>query len=70
MATYLHLEDGYYIRETDGAHVATKHDDTPMHQTYQNGSHQGGYNPACGWCYLNARHSEAAHEQSRMIAHL
>ncbi|MGH9090189.1 MAG: hypothetical protein ACRDZR_02225 [Acidimicrobiales bacterium] len=57
-----------YVR-SDGCHIATRDDTSPEHRTYQHGSHQGGYDPACGWCYLQARHSEAAHRQSRLVPH-
>ncbi len=40
-------------------HAADHNDVTPPHSTYST-----GYNEKCGWCYLNAPHTEAAHEKS------
>lgn len=31
--------------------------------------HGGGYDPKCGWCWLGAAHSEAAHEASKAVPH-
>jgi hypothetical protein len=40
-------------------HVVDEHDVTPPHEIYLT-----GYVSGCGWCWLNAPHSEAAHEAS------
>jgi hypothetical protein len=46
--------------EADGhvTHVASGTDRTPVHFQYPR-----GYDSRCGWCYLNATHSEQAHRQ-------
>lgn len=58
------LRGGGWVRETFGDYgervaslfVAGPDDDTPSHLTYPT-----GYDGACGWCWLNANHSDAAH---------
>jgi hypothetical protein len=41
----------------DYFHAAGREDMSVQHDKSQK------YNPACGWCYLNAPHTEAAHAQ-------
>ena len=50
--------EGGFLR-SDGCHVASLTDFSRCHLTYPT-----GYNPTCGWCYLNASHSEEAHQQA------
>jgi hypothetical protein len=37
-------------------HLASADDKSPAHMTYPT-----GYDSRCGWCYLGANHSTAAH---------
>jgi len=50
----LRLDRTWY--RDDGAHVASATDQTPIHtaDSVRDGS-------SCGWCWLGATHSEAAH---------
>lgn len=43
----------------DDLHAARWGDSTPVHRTYPT-----GYDPRCGWCYLNTGHTEDAHAAS------
>jgi len=54
-------DGGTYV---EGRHTARKGgpDYSPMYCHRGSGSGEGG---SCGWCYLNASHTEAAHEQSK-----
>ncbi len=65
MSTFRRLGDGGWIRNEPGhlssgnpayTHVLNDTDETPHHATYPT-----GYKAACGWCWLGAPHSEAAH---------
>ncbi len=53
-----------YWRGDDGttsyehSHAKDKDDMTPPHSPSRD-----GYNSCCGWCYLNAPHTKAAHEE-------
>ncbi len=59
-ADFERLERGWIRREADRhpIHVADGADASPVHLTYPR-----GYDSRCGWCYLNAPHSEAAHAE-------
>jgi hypothetical protein len=59
-ATVRKLERGY-VRDIPGGwlHLADRDDATPQHMTYPS-----GYDANCGWCWLNAGHTEAAHESA------
>ena len=49
-----YLSDGTpaYVHAVDAA------DTSPRHYTYPT-----GYDPACGWCWLGAPHTEREHER-------
>jgi len=50
---------GWHRQDEHGrAHAASGSDLSPIHLTYPR-----GYDPACGWCWLGAPHTEAAHAQ-------
>ena len=55
MRTNVYQVDRGYC--SNGLHLADKDDSTEQHLI----NADGGYNPKCGWCWLNAGHTEAAH---------
>lgn len=68
MTATRHLGRGSYVRDVPGEitsggyalviHLAGPNDTSPAHRTYPT-----GYDSRCGWCYLGANHSIAAHVQ-------
>ena len=57
--TFRRLERSWVRSEAGSSiHVTGPTDTSPYHFQYPS-----GYDSRCGWCYLNAPHSEAAHLQ-------
>ena len=54
------LERGY-VRDVPGACLHLSRSLGPADESPQ---HLGEYEPKCGWCWLNASHTEAAHAEA------
>ena len=62
--TFARVDRSGWVRWVEGGdhaaymHAAGPDDGTAEHWIY------GGYDDRCGWCYLGATHTEAAHDRS------